>query len=172
LVLKTIVVVDVNPFQYILTRFIIGEKYNKWIVVVQEFDLDFVSIKSKKLLVFSKLISDFPRLDEEIIHVDSFGYEHIFLVSSSDPWYVYILIYLQTLNFSHHISRDNRQRIRYQAKNYLIVDDILFHQGIDYILCHCLTHDEVESVLNHCHDGASGGHLSMLATTKNILRAD
>jgi hypothetical protein len=76
---------DVNPFQYVLTRHIIGGKYNKWIVILQEFDLDFASAKSKKSLVFAELISDFPRLDEDVIHVDSFVDEHIFLVSSSTP---------------------------------------------------------------------------------------
>jgi hypothetical protein len=49
---KTTVVVDFNPFQYVLTRCNIEGKYNKWIVIFQEFDLDFVSEKSKKLLVF------------------------------------------------------------------------------------------------------------------------
>jgi hypothetical protein len=60
LLCKTTVVVDVNPFQYVLTRPIIRGKYNKWIVILQEFDLDFASVKSKKLLVFTKLISEFP----------------------------------------------------------------------------------------------------------------
>jgi hypothetical protein len=54
------VVVDVNPFQYILTRRIIGGKYNEWIVILQEFDLDFAFAKSKKSLVFVELISNFP----------------------------------------------------------------------------------------------------------------
>jgi hypothetical protein len=98
------VVVDVNPFQYVLTRRIIGGKYNKWIVILQEFDLDFASVKSKKSLVFAELISDFPRLDEDVIHVDSFADEHIFLVSSSDPWYGDIVLYLQTLKFPQHLS--------------------------------------------------------------------
>jgi hypothetical protein len=93
-VCKTIVVVDVNPFQYVLTRHIIGGKYNKWIVILQEFDLHFASVKSKKSLVFADLIFDFPRLDEDVIHVDYFADEHIFLVSSSDPWYGYIVLYL------------------------------------------------------------------------------
>jgi hypothetical protein len=57
---------DINPFQYILTRHIIGGKYKKWIVILQEIDLDFVSVKYKKLLVFYDLISDFPLLDEDI----------------------------------------------------------------------------------------------------------
>jgi hypothetical protein len=85
LLCKTTVVANVNPFQYILTRCIIGGKYNKWIVILQEFDLDFASAKSKKSLVFAKLISDFPRPDENVIHVDSFADEHIFLVLSSNP---------------------------------------------------------------------------------------
>jgi hypothetical protein len=85
LICKTTVVVDVNPFQYVLTQRIIRGKYNKWIVILHEFDLDFASVKYKKSLVFAELIYDFPRLDEDIIHVDSFVEKHIFLVSLSDP---------------------------------------------------------------------------------------
>jgi hypothetical protein len=72
LLFKNIVFDDTNPFQYVLTRNIIGGKYNKWIVILQEFDLDFSSIKSKKSLVFAELILDFPRPDEDIIHDDFF----------------------------------------------------------------------------------------------------
>jgi hypothetical protein len=79
------VVVDVNPFQYVLTKNIIGGKYNKWIVILQEFDLDFILTKSKKSLVFVELISDFTRLYEDVIHVDLFADEHIFLVLLFDP---------------------------------------------------------------------------------------
>jgi hypothetical protein len=164
LLYKTTVVLDINPFQYILTRHIIGVKYNKWIVILQEFDLDFTSVKSKKSLVFAELMSDFPKLDEDIFHDDSFVDEYIFLISSSDPWYGDILIYLQTLKLPQHLSRDDRRRIRHQAKNYLIIG----RRGVDNILHHCLTHEEAE-VLNDYHSGACGGHLSELATTQKIL---
>ena len=43
---QTLVVAHINPFQFILTRRMIGGKYNKWIVILQEFDLEFVSEKS------------------------------------------------------------------------------------------------------------------------------
>jgi hypothetical protein len=46
----------------------------------------------------------------------------------------------------------------------------LYHQGIDSILHHCLTHEEAELVLIDCQKGACGGHLSGLATTQKILR--
>jgi hypothetical protein len=104
LVCKNTVVSDVNPFQYVLTKHIIGGKYNKWIVILQEFDLDFASAKSKKSLVFVELIYDFPHLNEDVIHVYSFEDEHIFLVLLSNPWYGDIVLYLQTLNFSQYLS--------------------------------------------------------------------
>ena len=63
----------------------IGGKYNKWIVILQEFDLEFVSVKSKKSLIFAELISYFPNLDEEEVYDDSFVDDHIFLISTTDP---------------------------------------------------------------------------------------
>jgi hypothetical protein len=56
---KTTVIAIINPFQYVLTRWVIGGKISRWIVILQEFDLDFVSAKSKNSLVFVELISNF-----------------------------------------------------------------------------------------------------------------
>jgi hypothetical protein len=58
LLTKTIVVAVVNHFQYVLTRLVIGGKISQWIVILQEFDLDFVSVNSKKYLVLFELISE------------------------------------------------------------------------------------------------------------------
>ena len=53
---QTLVVAHINPFQFVLTRRMIGGKYNKWIVILQEFELDFVSSNSKKSLIFTEHI--------------------------------------------------------------------------------------------------------------------
>ena len=82
----------------------IGGKYNKWIVILQEFDIEFVSAKSKKSLIFSEIISYFLNLDEGEVHEDSLVYEHIFLISTVDPWYGDIIVYLQTLKVPSHLS--------------------------------------------------------------------
>ena len=82
----------------------IGGKYNKWIVILQEFNLEFASTNSKKSLIFVELISDFPSLDEGEIHEDCFVDEHIFLILTMDPWYGDIIIYLQTLKVPSHLS--------------------------------------------------------------------
>ena len=91
------VVADVNPFHYVLSR---------WIVIIKEFDLDFQSAKSKKSLVFAELIAEFPVEEDVAIEEDSFPDEHIFLISTSDPWYGDILFYLQTLKYLATFSRE------------------------------------------------------------------
>ena len=58
----------------------------------------------KKSLIFAELISDFSNLDEEEIYEDSLVDEHIFLISTMDPWYRDIIMYLQTLKVLTHLS--------------------------------------------------------------------
>jgi hypothetical protein len=73
--------------------------FNKWIVIFQEFDLDFALAKSKNSLVFVELMSDFPREDKDELFEDSFSDESIFLISSNNPWYGDILTYLHDFEF-------------------------------------------------------------------------
>ena len=147
----------------------IGGKYNKWIVILQEFNLEFVLAKSKKSLIFVELISDFPSKAKELDCEDMFVDEHIFLISTLDPWYGDIIIYLQTLKVPTHLSQDERRRLRHVSKNYLIVDNTLYRHGVDSILRRCLT-EEAEVVLNDCHRGVCGGHLFGLSIAQKILR--
>ena len=80
-------------------------------------------------------------------------------------------MYLQTLKVPTHLSQDERRRLCHVPKNYLIVDNTLYRRGVDSILRCCLTHEEAEVVLNDCHGGVCGGHLSGLSTTQIFLRA-
>ena len=94
---------------------------------------------------------------------DSFSDEFMFLISTTDPWYGDLLIYLQTRHFQPHLSRDDHCRIRHRVKYYLILNDTLYRCGIDSIIRRCLTHED-EHVLNDYHSGACGGHLSGMDT--------
>jgi hypothetical protein len=152
-----------------LTRRVIDGKISRWIFILQDFDLDFISAKSKKSLVFAELISELPVESGEVVPEESPIRGDTFLVTSSDPWYRYILIYLQTLTCPKSASRDEHRQICHQDKNYLILNDTLYQRGVDCILRRCLTHEEAVIVLNDFHTRACGGHLSRLATTQKIL---
>jgi hypothetical protein len=117
-----------------LTRRVIGRKISRWIVILQEFDLDFVSTKSKNSLVFAELISELPVESGDIVPEESPIRGDTFFITSSDPWYRDILIYLQTLKCPTSASHDEHRHTCHQAKNYLILNNTLYRRGVDCIL--------------------------------------
>lgn len=113
---RTTAISDRNPMQHILTRQLLGGKYSKWIVILQNFDLEFERAKSKKSLVFAELICDLPSTETENVTKDSLPEQSLFLISSNDVWYGDIIIYLHTQTFQHDLSNIDHRCIRYQAR--------------------------------------------------------
>ena len=68
-----------------------------------------------------ELIVEFLVEEDVAIEEDSFLDEHIFLISTSDPWYEDILVYLQTLKCPATFSQEERRKLRVHAKKYLII---------------------------------------------------
>lgn len=108
---KTTIISDCNPMIYILTKQLLGGKYSKWIVILQEFDLEFEKSKSKKSLIFAELMCDFPSTDTETVAEEPIADESLFLISTLDPWYGDIIFYLQTQSFWPEVSRSGRRKI-------------------------------------------------------------
>ena len=88
------VISDCNPMTYILTHQFLGGKYSKWIVILQEFDLEFTTSKSKKSLVFADLIFSLPFDSAPSGSKECILDDTIFLISTLDPWYGDIILYL------------------------------------------------------------------------------
>ena len=95
----------------------IGGRYNKWIFILQEFDLELVSAKSNKSLVFARLVLDLPSLDDDEIQKYFFVDKHIFLILTTDPWYSDMNIFIQTLKVPPNLSWDEHRFLRHPAKN-------------------------------------------------------
>jgi hypothetical protein len=95
--------------------------------------LEFKCSKSKKSLVFAALICDFPHSATENVAADSLPDESLFLISTDDIWYDDVIIYLQTQTFRPALSSIEQHRIRYQARQYIILGDTLYCHGIDSV---------------------------------------
>ena len=67
--------------------------------------MEFENSKSKKSLIFVELMCDFPRTDTETLAEQPIMDESLFLISTIDPWYGDIIVYLQTQSFRPEISR-------------------------------------------------------------------
>lgn len=110
---------------YILTFQLLGEKYYKWIAMLQEFDLEFTATKSKKSLDFTKLICTLGSINTSTDFSEKIPDETLFLINTLDPWYGYIIFYLQTQSFQSELSRFDRRCIQHQSQPYQIIGDTL-----------------------------------------------
>lgn len=79
---------------YILSHQLLGDKYSKWIVILQEFNLVFTTAKSKKSLFFAELIFSLPSTSLPIGVDEQLPNETLFLISTLDAWYGDIIVYL------------------------------------------------------------------------------
>ena len=156
---------------YILSRQLLGGKYSKWIIILQEVDLEFTTAKSTKSLVFADLICSFPTDSVPFQSKDHISDETLFLISTHDPWYGDIIVYLQTSTFLSELMKNARRRVQHQSQPYRIVGDTLYRVRVDSMLHQCLTLEEAERVLNDCHSGTCGSHMSGYATALNIFHA-
>lgn len=160
---------ECNPMTYILTRQLLGGMYSKWIIILQEFDLVFIKTKSKKSLVFTKLICSLPSkallagADEHLPN------ETLFLIGALNPWYGDINVYLQMSMFWAMLTKYDPQRIQHHSQPYHIIADTLYHVGVNSVLHRCLMIEEAERVLNDFHSGACGGHMFGYTIAQKIL---
>ena len=60
----------------------ISGKFAKWIVILQDFDLEFRSAKAKKSIVFAELFLDLPKNSEDISYDESLVNDHLLLITS------------------------------------------------------------------------------------------
>lgn len=81
LLCKTTIISDCIPMTYILSHQLLRGKYSKWIVILQEFDLEFIKSKSNKSLVFAELLSDLLSSFNDSTSETSNMDESLFLIS-------------------------------------------------------------------------------------------
>jgi hypothetical protein len=109
----TKVITDSNPMQYLLSCRQINGKFSRWIDILQEYDLEFSIPKRKKDLFLAELVMAFPSDTTSSPVNTDFPNEHIFCITSDDPWYDDLLVYLRTQKFNNHLSRDDRCHIHH-----------------------------------------------------------
>jgi hypothetical protein len=122
----TIVVVDSNPMHYLLSHRQINGKFSRWIIILQEYDLEFTTPKRKKSLILVELMVDLPSNSSDPPVNENFLDEHLFLISSDDPWYGDILVYLRMQKFA--LTSPEMTIVAFITKIhvYLLIGDVLY----------------------------------------------
>ncbi|CAM8997225.1 unnamed protein product [Rhodiola kirilowii] len=165
---KVTVFSDHAAIRYLMTKKEAKLRLIRWILLLQEFD---VEIKDKKGIenTVADHLSRLVRDEEPGAITETFPEEHLFALSSKPPWYAPIVNYLVGGTFPPSFSKAQCMKLRHDARFYVWDDPYLWKIGVDQLLRRCIPDIEIASVVSFCHEHACGGHFGPRRTARKIL---
>ncbi|XP_060972217.1 uncharacterized protein LOC133038172 [Cannabis sativa] len=167
---KIIVYSDHAALRYLLSKKDAKSRLIRWILLLQEFDLEIRDKKGSENVVadhLSRLVIETSKEPTPI--TETFPYEQLMHVSSL-PWYADIANYLVSSKIPSHWSKQDKNKFYSEVKNFIWDDPYLFKYCPDQIVRRCIPNCDQTKIISFCHDHACGGHFSSKKTAAKILQ--
>ena len=164
----TKVIVPFAVVRNLLIQKDVGENRANWITARQEYDLEIKPASIVRGQGFCKMLAGASHISES-----SFEEVHTYKVSLNDVESLYadIICFLKNGYAPSHLDHTKKRTLRLKAKQYQLIDDVLFKGNYDSVLLRCLEKTEAQKVLQELHNGLAGGHYAGDDTAHKILRA-
>jgi hypothetical protein len=144
----------------------------RWILLLQEFDIEIRDNKVTKNVVadhLSKLTMDF--IEDATPIFETFPDEQLMHIAHNPaPWFTDIVNYLVTGQMPLHWGQQDKIDFLSKVKTFLSDDHYLFKYCPDQIIRRCIPEFDQTNVISFCHYHACGGHFSANKTTAKILQ--
>ena len=125
-----IVFTDHAALRYLLTKKDSKPRLIRWILLLQEFDLEIQDKKGRENVVADHL-SRIVSLEDSIPLQESFLDEQLLAIGTSVPWYADLVNYLVTKRMSIGLSQSQSHRLRKQARHYIWDEPYLWKHCAD-----------------------------------------
>jgi hypothetical protein len=165
---KVIVFSDHAALKYLLKKKDAKPRLIRWILLLQEFDLEIRDKSGAENLVADHLSRLLLDKDSSPL-MDEFPDEHLFSISGETPWYADIVNYLVSKTFPGTLSRNEREKTKRDARFYMWDDPYLWKHCPDQVIRRCVPQVEFQSVMQFCHSEACGGHFGHNRTFRKVL---
>ncbi|RVW81581.1 Retrovirus-related Pol polyprotein from transposon 17.6 [Vitis vinifera] len=155
-----IVFTDHSALKYLLTKQDAKARLIRWILLLQEFDLQIKDKKGVENVVADHLSRLVIAHNSHPLPInDDFPEESLmFLVKT--PWYAHIANYLVTGEIPSEWNAQDRKHFFAKIHAYYWEEPFLFKYCADQIIRKCVPEDEQQGILSHCHENACGGHFA------------
>ncbi|RVW36286.1 Retrovirus-related Pol polyprotein from transposon 17.6 [Vitis vinifera] len=166
-----IVFTDHSALKYLLTKQDAKARLIRWILLLQEFDLQIKDKKGVENVVADHLSRLVIAHNSHPLPInDDFPEESLmFLVKT--PWYAHIANYLVTGEIPSEWNAQDRKHFFAKIHAYYWEEPFLFKYCADQILRKCVPEDEQQGILSHCHENACGGHFASQKTAMKVLQS-
>ncbi|KAM1476364.1 hypothetical protein TB2_037353 [Malus domestica] len=166
---KVIVFTDYAALKYLLTKKEAKPRLIRWILLLQEFDIEIRDKKGSENVVADHL-SRMVHNEEPLPILETFPDEQLLSIKVSAPWYADIVNYLVSKRIPTEFTRHQRDKLRHDARFYVWDDPYLWKFCPDQIIRRCVHDSECYSILSFCHTYACGGHFGTQRTALKVLQ--
>ncbi|KAL4384071.1 hypothetical protein GQ457_15G019380 [Hibiscus cannabinus] len=162
---------DHSVIKYLVTKKDAKPRLIRWILLLQEFDLEVKDRKGTENQVADHLSRlDNPHNQDRNVEIsDSFPDEKI-LFATAIPWYADIVNFLVSGIVPLDLSSQGRKKFKHDAKFFYWDEPYLFKQCADQVLRHCAPEEEQKDIMYHCHAAACSGHFGGNRTAAKIFQ--
>ncbi|CAN6562572.1 unnamed protein product [Malus baccata var. baccata] len=165
---KVIIYTDHAALKYLLTKKKAKPRLIRWMLLLQEFDIEIRAKKGSENVVadhLSRLVHE-----EDVVPIpETFSDEQLMSIEVSMPWYADLVNYLASKVIPSEFNKNQRDKLKYDARNYVWDDPYLWKYCSDQIIRRCVHDSEIQSILNFCHTYACGGHFGTQRTARKVL---
>ncbi|RVW84152.1 Retrovirus-related Pol polyprotein from transposon 17.6 [Vitis vinifera] len=156
-----IVFTDHSALKYLLTKQDAKARLIRWILLLQEFDLQIRDKKWVENVVADHLSRLAITHNSHVLPInDDFPEESLMLLEKA-PWYAHIANYLVTGEVPSEWKAQNRKHFFAKIHAYYWEEPFLFKYCADQIIRKCVPEEEQQGILSHCHENAYGGPLCL-----------
>ena len=167
---KVIVFSDHSALKYLLKKKEAKPRLIRWILLLQEFDLEIRDKKGCENVVADHL-SRIPLNEKGVIN-DAFPDENLFLIQKNElPWFAHIVNYLVSRKMPYEWTSQQKKKFLSDVRFYYWEDLELFFKGQDQLLRKCVPEEEQFKILEFCHDRPRGGHYASKTTAQKVLES-
>ncbi|RVW63668.1 Transposon Tf2-8 polyprotein [Vitis vinifera] len=166
-----IVFIDHSALKYLLTKQDVKARLIRWILLLQEFDLQIRDKKGVENVVADHLSRLAIAHNSHVLPInDDFPEESLMLLEKA-PWYAHIANYLVTGEVPSEWKAQDRKHFFAKIHAYYWEEPFLFKYCAYQIIRKCVPEEDQPGILNHCHENAYGGHFASQKTAMKVLQS-
>ena len=169
---KVVVHTDHSAIKYLMTKKDAKPRLIRWVLLLQEFDVEIKDKKGTENLVADHL-SRLEGTRDDVPVNDEFPDEKLFTIEDKRavPWFADYVNYLVAKVIPSEFNYQKKKRFFAHLKHYYWEEPILYRHCADQVIRRCVPEDEMHSILNHCHTLSCGGHFGGQRTAAKVLQS-
>ncbi|KAM2294926.1 hypothetical protein ACFX1S_034781 [Malus domestica] len=164
---KVIIFTDHAALKYLLTKKEAKPRLIRWMLLLQEFDIEIRDKKGVENVVADHLSR---MVHEEASPIsETFPDEQLMSIQVSEPSYADLVNYLVTKQVPSTLNKFQRDKLKKDARFYVWDDPYLWKYCSDQVIRRCVHESDFHSILSFCHTYACGGHFGTQRTAFKVL---